>query len=561
MPESLKMREKIKMIKKKDIYDRVVHELSIYVNDLEAKAENNLLDDNVFSEDFIKDLLNACLGWNLINLNTETNRFPGIDLGDKERGIGIQVTSTKTSKKVLDSLDKIVSNNVDKDYNEIYFFILGRKQNSYSVDFAQYDTLNCSESNIWDVSDIIAWCAHYDSVHMDQVWNVIKRDILIENEKSGIPIEIKKGILELKNAVHKVFATSNQLLQTHYAPGEYIEEVNKSLGELDKMLPYLDEITYFACKEVLENGLELGKALQTQNKCGWNIEAKCYYIMYKILVEKNLQEASELIANDIPGLQNGMDIVIDGNSLFDRLIKLKIDEDILYKQFSVMKFQRVIEESILRKSKKCKIVFSKDNIYYNKDLICRIEAEGIPVIVLESRLQCIEFVCQQIRRTFELVLVSTSDDLVSKVSLEKDNYYLYTVSFENDLPKQSSPIFFSRGDITSMGLNHCFNYNECKTINIKNITEAIYKDMLSNANDCISHQLRVDWSGDVYLSTITGAEEIDGIKFRWESWNPGNGYAGPRAASDHEYVKQSVASLKKCWEDGVRGYCDFYAIL
>ena len=51
------MREKIKMIKKKDIYDRVVHELSIYVNDLEAKAENNLLDDNVFSEDFIKNLL------------------------------------------------------------------------------------------------------------------------------------------------------------------------------------------------------------------------------------------------------------------------------------------------------------------------------------------------------------------------------------------------------------------------------------------------------------------------------------------------------------------------
>lgn len=77
------------MIKKKDIYDRIVHELSIYVNDLEAKAENNLLDDNVFSEDFVKDLLNACLGWDLINLNTEINRFPGIDLGDKERSMGL----------------------------------------------------------------------------------------------------------------------------------------------------------------------------------------------------------------------------------------------------------------------------------------------------------------------------------------------------------------------------------------------------------------------------------------------------------------------------------------
>jgi len=283
--------------------------------------------------------------------------------------------------------------------------------------------------------------------------------------------------------------------------------------------------------------------------------------MYKVLVEKNLQEAAELIANDIPGLQNGIDIVIDGDSLFYRLTELKIDEDIPYKQFSVMKFQKVIEDSILRKSKRCIIVFSKDNNHYNKEVICRLEAEGTQVVIFENRLQTFEFVYEQIKRTFELVLVSSSEDIVSKVSLEKDDCYLYTVSFENDLPTHSVPIFFSKGVITLIGLNHCFNYNECKAINVKNITETIYKDMLANANDCISHQLRVDWSGDVYISTITGAEEIDGVKFRWESWDPGNGYAGPRAASDHEYVKQSVASLKKCWEDGVRGYCDYYAIL
>lgn len=144
------------MIKRKEMYDKIIHELSIYVNDIESKAKNNLFDDNVLSEDFIKDLLNACMGWNLINLNSDNSRYPGIDLGDKERHIGVQVTSTKTSKKISDSLDKIVSNNVDKDYNEIYFFILGKKQNSYSVDFKKYDTLDCSENNIWDSSDIIA---------------------------------------------------------------------------------------------------------------------------------------------------------------------------------------------------------------------------------------------------------------------------------------------------------------------------------------------------------------------------------------------------------------------
>lgn len=549
------------MIKKKDIYDKIVHELSVYANDIEAKAENNLLDDNVFSEDFIKGLLNICMGWNLINLNTDKNRFPGIDLGDKERRIGVQVTSTKTSKKISDSLDKIVSNNVDMNYNEIYFFILGRKQDSYSVDFTKYETLDCSENNIWDVSDIIAWCAHYDSIHIEQVWNIIKREIVMEDEKSGIPIEIKKGILELKNAIHKVFEVSNQLIQTHYASEEYLDESNKSLGELDKMLPYLDENTYITCKEVLEEGLELGKALHTYQKWEWKIEAKCICIMYKVLLEKNLQEASELIANDILGLKNGIDIVIDGDNLFDRLTELKIDNDILYKQFSVMKFQKVIEESIFRKSKKCMIVFSKDNSHYSKQVICRLEAEGTQVVTFDNRAQSIEFVCEQIKRTFELVLVTSREDMVSTVSAHKDDCYLYTVSFVNDLTARSVPIFFSKGDITSIELNRCFNYDEYKTINIKNITEAIYKDMLANANDCIAHQLRVDWSGDVYISTITGAEEIDDVKFRWESWDPGNGYAGPCAASDYEYVRQSVASLKKCWEYDIRGYCDYYAIL
>ena len=518
--------------------------MSIYVNDIEVKVKNNLSDDNVFSEDFIKDLLNICMGWNLINLNTDTQKFPGIDLGDKERHIGVQVTSTKTSKKVSDSLDTIVR----------------KKQKNYSVDFARYDTLDCSESNIWDFSDIIMWCTHYDSVRMEKVWNVIKREIVIDDAQYIIPLGVKNSILELKNAVHKGFETANQLIQTRYTTETYLNEVNKSLGELEQILPYLDEKTYLACKEILEKGIELGKLLQLYHKWDWNINARCIYIMYKSSLEKNLQEVSELIENDISGLQKGIDIVIDGDNLFERLTELKIDKDILNKQFSVIKFQNVIEDNILRKSKKCIIFFSKDNKYYNEELVCRLEAEGTHVKVFESRLRTIEFMCEQIKKTFELVLISSSEDMVNREPLKKNDCYLYTISFENDLPTRFVPTFFLRGDITSRELNQCFNYNECKIINIKDITEDIYRDMLANANDCISHQLRVNWSGDVYISTITGAEEIDDVKFRWESWDAGNGYTGPRAASDYKYVKQSVATLKKCWKDEVRGYCDYYTI-
>ena len=77
------------MLKKKDICDKIINALRDYVSVIKVKAENNLLDDNVLSEDFIKDLLNTCKGWNLVNLNTSTSQFPGIDLGDKERHIGV----------------------------------------------------------------------------------------------------------------------------------------------------------------------------------------------------------------------------------------------------------------------------------------------------------------------------------------------------------------------------------------------------------------------------------------------------------------------------------------
>lgn len=138
------------------------------------------------------------MGWNLVNLNANVNNFSGIDLGDKERHIGVQVTSTKTSKKIIDSLDEIVDNKVDSEFNEIYFLILGRKQKSYAVDFSKYRTLDCSADNIWDIFDIGKWCAHYDADHMEKIWSVIQRELVVEDSKPIISIEVKKNIYELK---------------------------------------------------------------------------------------------------------------------------------------------------------------------------------------------------------------------------------------------------------------------------------------------------------------------------------------------------------------------------
>ena len=408
------------MIKKKDIYDKIVHALSIFIDEIETKAKNNLLDDNVFSEDFIKDLLNVCMGWNLVNLNEDVNGFPGIDLGDKKRHIGVQITSTKTSKKIIDSLDTIV------------------------------------ENNIWDILDIGEWCAHYDAVHMEQVWNVIQREIAVGDSKPIISLEVKKNIFELKNVVHMILEMASQLKQTHYTVDNHVDEIENILGKLDEVFSYLDENTYLVCKEILEEGLELGNIVKRYQKWEWKIEARCIRILDRSLIEKNLQEVSELVSNNILGMKNGVDIIIDGDSLFDRLIALQIDQDILYKQFSVTKFQKIVERSIMRNSKKCIIAFSKDIGQYNDELISRLESEGTKVRIFENRSQTIEFLSEQLRGKIELTLISSRGDILRKVSSDRDQCYLYTVSFKNDLPSHFMPVFFSKGDISEIELNNCY---------------------------------------------------------------------------------------------------------
>ncbi|MCD8020664.1 MAG: SMEK domain-containing protein [Clostridiales bacterium] len=66
-------------------------------------GDNNLQDINIIAEGFLRDLLNIMYEYNCEDMNKRKKNFPGIDLGNEARGIGIQVTSTCSSKKVIDT--------------------------------------------------------------------------------------------------------------------------------------------------------------------------------------------------------------------------------------------------------------------------------------------------------------------------------------------------------------------------------------------------------------------------------------------------------------------------
>lgn len=63
----------------------------------EYQCRLGIYDDVHYWEEIAKGLLNRCYGFHLANLNEEKKNFPGIDLGDRGRGIGVQVTAEKGS--------------------------------------------------------------------------------------------------------------------------------------------------------------------------------------------------------------------------------------------------------------------------------------------------------------------------------------------------------------------------------------------------------------------------------------------------------------------------------
>lgn len=93
--------------------------------------------------------------------------------------------------------------------------------------------------------------------------------------------------------------------------------------------------------------------------------------------------------------------------------------------------------------------------------------------------------------------------------------------------------------------------------NMNTLTREELKDLIGNADDNYNTQIRVWENGDIYISRTVGAEDIEGLRFRFESFDAGNGYVGQKAANDPRYIDETYQSLKECWKQGRTGYIDY----
>ena len=166
------------MLKETEIMKEIIDIFSREKMNIQSQCKAGLFDDNKYWENIIRYLMNAVYGLDLKNLNEEKINYLGIDLGDQSEKMGIQVTETKTSAKLVRSLDKVLENKVYEVYPKFCMFVLGDKQKTYSFDENKYKgkIIFDPSSDIYDFQDLINKINKMNREEMQDILNYLKME-------------------------------------------------------------------------------------------------------------------------------------------------------------------------------------------------------------------------------------------------------------------------------------------------------------------------------------------------------------------------------------------------
>lgn len=123
-------------MKHSELLNQFREELARLSQEVETSVAMGHFDINKICEDVFCGVFRELYGFeNLRNLNKEERQnYPGIDLADEKARVAIQVTSDKSLDKIRSSITTAIKHDLHEQYDRIIFYILTRKQSSYSQD-------------------------------------------------------------------------------------------------------------------------------------------------------------------------------------------------------------------------------------------------------------------------------------------------------------------------------------------------------------------------------------------------------------------------------------------
>tara|TARA_Y100000815_G_scaffold200959_1_gene184567 strand:- start:3417 stop:4202 length:786 start_codon:yes stop_codon:yes gene_type:complete len=137
----------------------------------------SMLDINIVAENFLIPILNEVYDCDFINANLFNKNYPAVDVVDKTKKIAIQITSTSTTKKVRETLEKILKNDFQNTYNKFFILVITSKQEKYNISVLRTATqgkFQFTNENVIDVDDLFRLIASLNLAKIENIERYLK---------------------------------------------------------------------------------------------------------------------------------------------------------------------------------------------------------------------------------------------------------------------------------------------------------------------------------------------------------------------------------------------------
>jgi hypothetical protein len=161
-----------------DLSNQIARYLARFQEQVEIMNEGEDFDINRASEDILVKVLNETLDIELVNANRLQERsYPAIDLIDKKRKIGVQITSLSKLSKVKKTIERFYSNSVFNDVSKVYIYVITQKQKKYSENIIR-DYIK-SMNNRYKRQELLDFSSEY-IIDKADVYRILKQKNSIE---------------------------------------------------------------------------------------------------------------------------------------------------------------------------------------------------------------------------------------------------------------------------------------------------------------------------------------------------------------------------------------------
>lgn len=148
---------------------RLEHQLGTLVSSVEIAIRANLASSNAAAENTLMELLNRVYGWNLVNANSISQNYAGVDLIDEARQIAVQVTSTRTPEKVRHTLAEVSVRDIP--FQRVIVLFISNRAATQTIK-------NCAGTmELWNIPDVFRDAIALDTDRLREIIALMDKEL------------------------------------------------------------------------------------------------------------------------------------------------------------------------------------------------------------------------------------------------------------------------------------------------------------------------------------------------------------------------------------------------